>query len=301
MIKKTIPLLITFLMGLLGVLLMFLQIYPFPLIEEHLTRWIMIVTAFSIILGVVSLLKINVLKIQKGHRDGFFAAVLLAGFLTTSILGILGGVTPDESVYLNNAAGDSGDPAYPFLYRVKGAPQDAQVFTADDLVFRAGEHFKVGKSAEGATEFLFKTAPATADYAVATAAGGSSTVRLQNAKWNDRFKNKCYYFFTHLIKPMQSTMFALLAFFVASAAYRAFRVKNFEATVLLIAAFLVMLGRVPIGSAIWSGFPVISTWIMENINMPGSRAITFGTAIGVIAVSLKIILGIERGYMGGAD
>lgn len=301
MLKKTLPLLITFLMGLLGVLLMFVQLHPFPLIEEHLTRWIMIVTAFSIILGVVSLLKINILKIQKGHRDGFFSAILLLGFFSTATLGILGGVTADESVRLNNDAGAAVDPAYPHLYRVANLPEGLALLSADDVVLRDGEHFKVGKREGDRTELMFKVKPPTADYAATTAAGASATVRLQNTRWNDRFKNKCYYLFTHFIKPMQSTMFALLAFFVASAAYRAFRVKNFEATVLLIAAFLVMLGRVPIGQAIWGGFPVISAWIMENINMPGSRAITFGTAIGVIAVSLKIILGIERGYMGGAD
>lgn len=225
MFKKTVPLLLTFLMGLLAITIQFVQSSPFPEIEERMTSWIMIITAFSIFLGVGSLLKVNLLKIQKGHRDAIFSLVLLLGFLITASLGIMGGVTADDSVY-------------------------------------AKDHVPV---------------------------------------WNDVLKNKCYYIFTNMIKPMQSTMFALLAFFVASAAYRAFRVKNFEATVLLVAAFLVMLGRVPIGSAIWSGFPVISSWIMENINMPGSRAITFGTAIGTIAMSLKIMLGIERGYMGGGD
>jgi len=59
-----------------------------------------------------------------------------------------------------------------------------------------------------------------------------------------------YWMYNYIYLPLASTMFALLAFFVASASYRAFRIRNFEATLLLISGVLLMLGRVPIGAFI---------------------------------------------------
>tara|TARA_B100000579_G_C22819844_1_gene849956 strand:+ start:888 stop:1706 length:819 start_codon:yes stop_codon:yes gene_type:complete len=59
-----------------------------------------------------------------------------------------------------------------------------------------------------------------------------------------------YWIFNFIYLPLASTMFALLAFFVASASYRAFRIRNFEASLLLVSGVLLMIGRVPIGSII---------------------------------------------------
>ncbi|MCD6161640.1 MAG: hypothetical protein J7K40_04405 [candidate division Zixibacteria bacterium] len=109
--------------------------------------------------------------------------------------------------------------------------------------------------------------------------------------------------FNYLDAPMMSTMFAMLAFYIASAAFRAFRARNTEATLLLITATLVMLWRVPMGEiALQSIHPslpdLINTYIMNGANLAVQRGIIIGAALGAAAMSLRIMLGIERTYMG---
>jgi len=105
------------------------------------------------------------------------------------------------------------------------------------------------------------------------------------------------YVYTYFIIPLQATMFSLLAFFIASAAYRAFRARTLEATLLLVTAAIVMLGRVPIGAQIAHWLPASAEWIMEIPQMAAKRGIFIGVALGTIAMSLRVILGLERTYL----
>ncbi|TMA60821.1 MAG: hypothetical protein E6J80_01510 [Deltaproteobacteria bacterium] len=107
--------------------------------------------------------------------------------------------------------------------------------------------------------------------------------------------------YDYVLVALQSTMFSILAFFVASAAYRAFRARSLEATVLLVAAALVMIGRVPLGEYLLSGSGQVSDWIMSVPNTAAQRGILIGISLGGIATSIKIIFGIERAYLGGGQ
>ncbi len=107
--------------------------------------------------------------------------------------------------------------------------------------------------------------------------------------------------FDHSYSPFGSAMFAILAFYVASASYRAFRMRSLEASLLLIAAVLVMLGNAPIGELVWDKFPVISNWLLRVINMTGQRGIAIGVAIGGFATSMRILLGFDRGHLGQGE
>jgi len=118
------------------------------------------------------------------------------------------------------------------------------------------------------------------------------------------------FMFEAVFNPLQATMFSLLAFYVASASYRAFRAKTKEATILLLAAFIILLGRAPIGRyfTLWLPsqleflhIPTLANWIMAWPNTAGQRAIMIGISLGVISTSLRIILGIERPYLGAGE
>ena len=131
-----------------------------------------------------------------------------------------------------------------------------------------------------------------------------------------------WWIYEHMVVPLTSTMFAMLAFYVATAAFRAFRAKNTEATLLLVTAGIVLLGRTYAGVWLFGwldwfpetitsfslfGIPIdlyalqfdrLTVWIMDVPNTAGTRAITIGIALGVVATSLRILLGVDRSYLG---
>ena len=120
--------------------------------------------------------------------------------------------------------------------------------------------------------------------------------------------------FENVQVPMGATMFSLLAFFIASAAYRAFRARTVDATLMLVTAVVIMFARVPIGRYLWQNIMPdsvvrlwanppgdVADWILNVPSMAARRGILLGVSLGIIATSLKIILGIERSYMGAGE
>ncbi len=116
----------------------------------------------------------------------------------------------------------------------------------------------------------------------------------------------------NVFRPLQATIFALLAFFMASAAFRAFRARNADATILLVAGVLVMMGRVPLLEMLAVPFPALqpsaagasqwlgklTEWIMDVPNSAAQAGIIIGAALGAAAMAIRVILGIERSYLG---
>lgn len=104
--------------------------------------------------------------------------------------------------------------------------------------------------------------------------------------------------YNSIYTPLSSTMFALLAFYIASAAFRAFRARNLEAGLLLGTAAIVMLGKAPVGGLLSDNLPHFVGWIMDVPNVAAKRAIFIGAALGAISTGLRVILGLERSHLG---
>jgi len=104
--------------------------------------------------------------------------------------------------------------------------------------------------------------------------------------------------FRYVLSPLAMTFFSLLAFSLASAIFRALRLRNVEATLVTVAAVIVLLGQVPV-TPIWSFLKPIARlqeWLLRVPAMAGIRAILIGAAIGAIAIAVRVILGLEKPF-----
>ena len=220
--KRLVPLIITFVVGTVLILSVFIP--PMEGLGENFTLFFDIIAVFAFFLGGGNLVRVHFTKMSRKSEDWEFSIVTLVGFFVMLSAG---------------------------LFKIGNPGDIASSVTADGSLFQA--------------------------------------------------------IYRSVFVPLSSTMYALLAFFVASASYRAFRAKNKEATLLLIAAFIILLGSTPFGTMLtswvpesWSIFhiPNLAVWLMSSPNLAGQRAIIIGIGLGVVSISLRLILGLERTYLG---
>ncbi|MFH1227092.1 MAG: hypothetical protein V1701_04200 [Planctomycetota bacterium] len=235
MIKKQIPLIIAFVMGILFIIQFFV---PHQISQDLLTgtnKWIVIIGGISLLLGISSLIHFHYTNIKRGAPGWGFSVVMFLSFG----MAVTAGFLPSIIMWFRPVATPEAAPGkwLGFMTLIPGLNEGSPLF------------------------WIFRNA----------------------------------------ISPFMATMFSLIGFFIASAAFRAFRARSVEATLLLIAAVIIMLGQTALGAWIWERIPDIMVWIFSVPNTAAKRAILFGIAMGSVAFSLRIILGIERNYLGGTD
>lgn len=103
--------------------------------------------------------------------------------------------------------------------------------------------------------------------------------------------------FDNVLFPLQAALYSLLAFFIVTATYRAFRVRNVESALFVVFALMVLLGQTPAGVLIWEELPAIRDWIFDVPVLAGTRGILMGVALGTMATGIRVLLGMDRPYV----
>jgi VanZ family protein len=142
---------------------------------------------------------------------------------------------------------------------------------------------------------------------------GFSVIPAVPGVWASQNAHGLYQFlFVGGLSSLTSATFSIIAFYIASAAYRAFRIRSLEATLLMAAALIVMLGSVSFGTWFthnipptladgsenpWANFRIenIAQWLLLEVNTAAQRGILFGLTLGLLATSLRYWLSLERG------
>ena len=119
--------------------------------------------------------------------------------------------------------------------------------------------------------------------------------------WGIKADSPFMWMFENVQAPMASTVFALLAFFVASASFRGFRARSIPATILLVSALIILLSRSNLPIPLAEQLSDFADWIRNYPSMSARRAILIGIGLGSLTTSLRVILGIERTWLGGEN
>ncbi len=267
--KRQLPFLLVFIFGAFMTIQYYIPHESSEFVYTFLLDWTMIIGIFALALGIWSLYQVSVEKIKHKKENWVYSYVTLFGLFIMVVLGFTFKV------------GDSWG-----LYSVFVIALMAFLYCLINASIAKSKGLWFGLSGVALVVLL--------GIAYFDDSWGVAFMTSEGLR-NTMFTN----FADFVMTPILATMFALLAFFIASAAYRAFRARNVLASLLLVSAIIVMLRFNPYMPF---GLPELiaelSNWLMNVPNLAAQRAIVIGIGLGIVATSLKVILGIERGYMG---
>ncbi len=305
--KRTIPSIIVAAVGVIMLLSWFIPHAPFGNLEIHATQWYDIIASFAMILGALNLLKLQGTKVVKRQKGWPYSLAAVIAFFMTLTFGffIKGGYYPNLI--------DVGDNAEAVYFKIAEVIDEDGEVTPFDMGEARMLYGNPGPSGEKINLHKAVVSKKAAQKIVDELEELGATATLGELNWGSHVQGTGTYYrwvFYSFFTPLSATMFALLAFFVASASYRAFKIRNAEATVLLVSGILIMLGRVPLGAYLtawtqniswlsWLHLPTIQEWLYQYPNAAGARAIMIGIGLGIVGTSLRVILGIEKSFMGG--
>jgi hypothetical protein len=298
--KKQLPLFLGMVVGFFALAEFYIPWYVVGTIQERLLGFAQVLAAAAFVLGGINVIQVNWPKIRRRENDWQYKIVLLGSAALMGLVGVqwhtFGGESPSGTMTIEQVA--TGDDQA--VIRVTTTRDDAIIKIDGQVVEGRGEGAEVRVAPGKHSVRVYMDVAGYSEYAQEPelAAGQAAVIEADLITLWGPTGRVYVWMYDYVFYPCNATMFALLAFFIASAAFRAFRARNAEAALLLGAAIIIMLGRAPIGRAISDLLPLISDWILDVPNNAGRRAIMMGAALGAIATGLRIILGLERSHLG---
>jgi len=109
------------------------------------------------------------------------------------------------------------------------------------------------------------------------------------------------FIYTYINTSISQTIFSLFGFYVISATIHALKARNLESGIFLISSFIIFFWAMPVGTYIWAGFSPLGDWVMNVLTAGAYRGILLGISLGLISFGIRVIAGIERGYLRRGD
>ena len=100
--------------------------------------------------------------------------------------------------------------------------------------------------------------------------------------------------------PAQQTVYSLLMFYIAFAAYRALRATNVESTIFTIVALTIMVTNAPLLETLLPPVAEFGGWLFQTPNVGSARAYSIAATVGSIAIYVRTLLGRELGLLGAS-
>jgi len=279
--KRQLPLALVFIFGIFMIFQSFVPHENSQWIYEFLLDWIVIIGIFALALGIWSLFMVSLDKVSENKPNWGYSYVTLAGLFGMMIFGFS---ARTEEAVANNEWGFF----IPYVVSFLGAIFSLQLAMMKRVTAKMRQLGGIGLLVFLVICILIGWLDDTWRMQFYYPEG-EQAIGLQSTMFRALFD--------HVMIPCLATMFSLLAFFISSAAYRAFRARNLLASLLLFAALVVMLRfnpYIPFGAEVSDA----SNWLMNVPNLAAQRAMVIGIGLGIVATAMKVILGIERGYMG---
>ena len=313
--RTQLPLALCFVMG---VLMLGQYFVPHAASQDLFRRtqdWLLAIGVFALVLGLGSLVHLHWERIRRRSADWRYSVVVLTGLVVMAGVGLVQGNLQPARKLTRTAPLVQEDGTY--TLKDTTITLRAQALAGRTLL--RGDRVRIPLADGSRVEGKIADDVTDAD----DGDDGDGRLTAQVTRWQGGVPPESgagftvvrpgadlfFWLFDYVQRPLDATMFSLLAFFIASAAFRAFRARNLEATLMLVAACAVILGLTPPFVQMWNavvpsmpGFPsALKDWILEVPNMASRRGIFLGIGLGAIAQSFRIILGLERTYLGGTD